>query len=47
MEGETTSTDIKLERANLLAQLPNPDAGKSKEEQAAIVRVPSLVVTVI
>lgn len=36
MNGEST-TDIERERAQALAALPDPDAGKSEEERAAIV----------
>lgn len=36
MNGENT-TDIERERAQALAALPDPDAGKSEEERAAIV----------
>lgn len=32
---------IEYERAQLLASLPDPDAGKSEEERAAIVSRPS------
>lgn len=31
--------DSQLEQAEMLADLPDPDAGKSAEERAAIVRV--------
>lgn len=33
-------TDIPAESAELLYQLPDPDAGKTDEERAAIVRGP-------
>lgn len=33
------STDVHQERTQLLADLPNPDAGKSDEEQAEIVQL--------
>lgn len=36
--------DSQLEQAQMLADLPDPDAGKSAEERAAIVRMlPSVV----
>jgi hypothetical protein len=34
------NTAIDRERAQLLADLPDPDLGKSDEEKAAIVRTP-------
>lgn len=34
---EEKPTDINHERAQLLANLPDPDAGKSEEERAEIV----------
>lgn len=37
-ESAAATNNIERERAELLAQLPNPDAGKSDEEKQDIVR---------
>lgn len=39
-------SDIEYERAQLLANLPDPDVGKSEEERRAIVSSPSRLTSI-